>query len=634
MPMKLQFNFIFLLLLVCLSPKINAQSLSLILPEMKVQEDELFDLSIEVKDFNQLVSLQFSIVWNSEVIEYISNDVMDLENVAIGNTKSSEGILRFSWFDIVGEGVTLEEKKKIVKFHFKAIGKTGDITNIKITDNPLPIQIYQGTGNDYHSIEADIDNGWVEIGSTFSFDAFVTELKCNGGQTGSISLNVPNEDSFSYSWAGDNGFIFNGKDINGLTAGSYHLIVLNDDNEVVLDSIFLLTEPSPIILSNISIVDGNCDGGVGSVDITPVGGTPPYTFDLGSGTFNTGFFSELEAGSYEVTVTDANGCDEYEGFDIINEGAPIVSLGENRKICEGSSLSIIAGDYTYSWSTGENSNSIIPSETGLYSVTVSTPNGCSATDEILVSLTEAPVAILESEKTTVCLGDSLQLSASGGDYYYWLDKYGFISDTTLENPVATPRFNAPIGLVAGNECSEDTLYFDLGVYDILATAGQDTCVRVGSTVNLKASGGIQYFWVKFDSNLSNNSIPNPETKPSKNSSYVVTILDENECITIDTVKIRVDCDPSIELVAVNTITPNGDGKNDNLEFIGLESFTPNKLIVFNRWGKIVYEAIDYQLSDDRFNGTFKGEILPSGVYYYVLSFGDQEIKQTLTIINE
>ncbi len=630
--MKLRLHFLLLLLSMCLSFSTRAQSLSLILPEKQVQEQETFDLSIEVKDFKQLVSIQFSIAWDVTVMQYISNDVMDLENIAIGDTKASEGVLRFSWFDIVGEGVDLESLKKIVKFHFKAVGQTGDFTDIKITGNPLPIQIYQGTGTDFHPIDANIKNGSVEIGNAFSFEAFVTDLKCNGTPTGSISLNVPNENAYSFSWSGDNGFIFNGKDIKGLVAGAYHLIVLNVDNEVVLDSIFTLIEPSEISLTDITTIDGNCDGGKGSVTIDPTGGVPPYTFDIGNGAVDSGSFGALEAGNYELTVTDINGCEAYQSFTILNDGAPLVSLGENRKICEGSSLSAIEGDYTYEWSTGADGNTIIPKETGLYSVTVTTANGCSATDDVLVSLIPAPVAVLESEKTTVCLGDSLQLSASGGDYYYWLDKYGFISDTSLANPVATPRFDAPLGLVAGNECSEDTLFFNVGVYDITATAGQDTCIGVGSAIHLNASGGVQYFWVKYDSALSDNSIANPETKPKANSEYIVTILDENDCITIDTVEVSVDCAPSVELTPINTITPNGDGKNDVLEFRGLEAYFPNKLIVFNRWGKIVYEAIDYQSTEDRFDGTYKGKVLPDGVYYYVLSFNDQEIKQMLTII--
>ena len=57
--------------------------------------------------------------------------------------------------------------------------------------------------------------------------------------------------------------------------------------------------------------------------------------------------------------------------------------------------------------------------------------------------------------------------------------------------------------------------------------------------------------------------------------------------------------------------------------------------MFNRWGKIVYEKINYQSDTERFAGVFNGEQLPAGNYYYVLSFiNDQKIKQTLCIVEE
>jgi gliding motility-associated-like protein len=70
----------------------------------------------------------------------------------------------------------------------------------------------------------------------------------------------------------------------------------------------------------------------------------------------------------------------------------------------------------------------------------------------------------------------------------------------------------------------------------------------------------------------------------------------------------------------NTITPNGDGKNDQFVFDVIinptEEFPDNQIIIFNRWGDIVYEAMPYANNWDGTND--KGQDLPQGTYYYIL----------------
>jgi gliding motility-associated-like protein len=82
------------------------------------------------------------------------------------------------------------------------------------------------------------------------------------------------------------------------------------------------------------------------------------------------------------------------------------------------------------------------------------------------------------------------------------------------------------------------------------------------------------------------------------------------------------------------ITPNGDGKNDILEFQGASKFGQNTLKIYNRWGDLVYQKLNYQLDDERFDGTRNGSPLPAANYYYILSFRSGEIKQTLTIVRD
>ena len=88
------------------------------------------------------------------------------------------------------------------------------------------------------------------------------------------------------------------------------------------------------------------------------------------------------------------------------------------------------------------------------------------------------------------------------------------------------------------------------------------------------------------------------------------------------------------VVPYNLISPNGDGFNDELDFGPITKYGSNSLKVYNRWGDLVYQKLNYQSDEDRFVGLHKGARLPAGNYFYVLAFRQGEIKQTLTIVWE
>ena len=104
--------------------------------------------------------------------------------------------------------------------------------------------------------------------------------------------------------------------------------------------------------------------------------------------------------------------------------------------------------------------------------------------------------------------------------------------------------------------------------------------------------------------------------PEQTTTYYLSVIDENGCVTTEeiTIKVNEGCQYS-KLVIPNMISPNGDGYNDRFE-IRHEGFGQiNLLKVYNRWGEVVYETNDIDLSWD---GTFKGKVLNPGVYVYYL----------------
>ncbi|RME93451.1 MAG: gliding motility-associated C-terminal domain-containing protein, partial [Bacteroidetes bacterium] len=150
----------------------------------------------------------------------------------------------------------------------------------------------------------------------------------------------------------------------------------------------------------------------------------------------------------------------------------------------------------------------------------------------------------------------------------------------------------------------------------------------------EAKGGVFYEWLPNTFPVSDPLIPNPTATPADNTTYVVDITDINGCETRDSVIVLVANNPVDGIEAYNILTPNGDQLNDVLEFGPIQKYGSNSLKVYNRWGQLVYQRLNYQSDDERFDGTYQGKPLPADNYFYVLSFRQGEIRQTLTIIRE
>src|SRR6185436_17241877 len=139
-----------------------------------------------------------------------------------------------------------------------------------------------------------------------SASANITQnVSCNGGANGSIDLSVNGGTApFVYDWS--NGA--NTQDINNLSAGNY-TVAITDANGCTYLQGGTIAQPSlalaasSTVTANISCFSGNN----GSVDLTVSGGTSPYSYSWNTGAA-TQDLSGLSAGTYSVTVTDANGC--------------------------------------------------------------------------------------------------------------------------------------------------------------------------------------------------------------------------------------------------------------------------------------------------------------------------------------
>ena len=182
--------------------------------------------------------------------------------------------------------------------------------------------------------------------------------------------------------------------ISGADSGNYDLVqpVLSAD-----------ITGDVLIIDGITTTDVSCNGeSDGSATVNVSGGTAPYTYELSNGTSSaSNVFNGLEAGNYDVTVVDAANNIITESF-VIGGGTTLnFTVSEDQTVYFGylpmsyawigvDSVSGGAAPYTYEWNTGETTDRIhvCPTETTIYSVTVTDSNGCSVTEEITVNVVD------------------------------------------------------------------------------------------------------------------------------------------------------------------------------------------------------------------------------------------------------
>jgi gliding motility-associated-like protein len=452
----------------------------------------------------------------------------------------------------------------------------------------------------------------------------------------------PNHTTISWSLNGT--ALGNSRTIMADKSGLYRAVVTNSFGCSNSDDIRVTINPLPTL--NVNPTFDLCQGDTLLVNANSNGSS--FQWKIGTNIIPNQTSSTLKvqsAGSYTVVATSSANCTKEANFMVTSRPSPSVDLGPDFIICPNKSRTLNAGSHTeYLWSTGSTESSINISSNNpnmtsnkSYAVTVKNQFGCDATDSVKVKINRVVQTIIVSDKAGVCNGAPVVLtSTGGGDIWSWSGPQGTISDLNKQNTTVSPSITSLYKvIVKDSECPENTDSASIKIEVFEAkniTAGKDTSVVKGRKIKLNASGGVTYEWSNKNLIEGSSTIMNPVVKPTESTTFVATITDANGCEYVDSVYVRVIDDPLSLFKAVTFISPNDDGSNDFLYFLGLESFPENRLTIYNRWGNIVFEKNGYQSDSETFDGTKNGERLPADTYYYILEFADRKIKSALTIL--
>lgn len=356
------------------------------------------------------------------------------------------------------------------------------------------------------------------------------DVSCFGDNNGSIDI-TPSGGNGPYTFSWSNGETT--EDINTLVAGSY-TVTVTDFNGCTLNETVVITEPLASLSTTAVVNDISCFGGSdGSIQLTPSGGTAPYTYAWNNGATTKDIFG-LADGNYQVTITDDNGCFIQETYTIAMPTAMQASGVQTNILCNGDAsgaidLTVSGGTlpYTYTWSNGDNTEDLSGIVAGNYQVTITDASGCSLNRSFTIT---EPLALLVNEniQDVTCFGvgdGSIDLSVSGGVAPY---TYAWSNGATTQDIFNVSGGNYSVNITDGNGCVSTrnyTISEPASALNVSGSVTDESCFGDSQgAVDLTVTGGsapYTYTW--------NHGPITQDVSGIGQGIYQVTVTDNNGC---------------------------------------------------------------------------------------------------------
>jgi gliding motility-associated-like protein len=334
------------------------------------------------------------------------------------------------------------------------------------------------------------------------------------------------------------------------------------------------TDQVAVTVNALPTVNAGPDVAICNTTTVTLTATTSFTqsFSWNNGVVNGVPFSPTTSTTYTLTGTSPAGCLATDQVLVSVNALPTINAGADQTICAGTAVTLSgSGANTYTWDNGINNGvAFTPAATATYTVTGTAANGCTNTDQVLVTVNPLP-PVNAGQDQTICTGAAVTLSGSGAVTYSWNNG---ITNGVAFNPTTTTSYTVS-GTDANNCVNTDQVIVTINTVPPV-NAGADQTVCFGTAVTLTGSGATTYTW---DNGVTNGIAFTPATT----ATYIVTGTDGNGCINTDQVVVNVNALPLVNAGADQTVcfgtavTLSGSGATtynwDNSVINGLP-FTP------------------------------------------------------------
>jgi subtilisin-like proprotein convertase family protein len=351
-----------------------------------------------------------------------------------------------------------------------------------------------------------------------------------GNANGSIDINVLNAVApVAFSWS--NGATT--EDITGLTAGSYTVVATDANNCSEVITFTIVNDAGNLGIASSSVAEENCGNTNGSVNITVTGGAMPYTFAWSNGQTSEDI-SGLIAGTYNVTITDGNGCQTSQSFTVNNNAGSLAATASVvPELCTAQNGSINQtvtggnGVLTYSWDSGQTTQDLTNLPAGTYECTITDQTGCYIIKQYVVTQSSGDITLVGSNITNEVCGNTqgaINITLTGNNLVFLWSNGATTEDLT---GVAAGNYSCIVTNAQG--CTFTTPVFSiinasgtLSVTTQLITG--EICGNANGSINMNVSGGTAPYTFVWSNGSSNEDIVGLSA-----GSYTLTVTDFNGC---------------------------------------------------------------------------------------------------------
>lgn len=383
------------------------------------------------------------------------------------------------------------------------------------------------------------------------------DVSCFGGNDGAAEVTIDKGTApYSLRWIGDlTGHISTGENPTDLVADTYDLEVTDANGcPKVFDNIVFIDQPDDIT-ATIVITNVDCNGAfTGEITVEPLGGTAPYTFAwTGPNSYTSASkdINTLEAGPYDLTITDAQGCNQEFNNNVVTENSAITAGFDITNLtCNGAGngeidVTLNGGipPYTYSWSadngyTNTTDLDLTGLDAGNYTLTVTDALGCIQPFAARAVTEPDPLMASFNPTNVSCFGNddgTINVTVSGGTPVYtfqWDGPNGFNENTKDVSALAPGTYSLDVSDANGCEVkyTDEITITEPADITVLATATNVSCNGADdgtiSTVTSGGTPGYTYAWTgpnSYTSDLPNLGSLEP-------GAYNLTVTDANNCV--------------------------------------------------------------------------------------------------------
>ena len=398
------------------------------------------------------------------------------------------------------------------------------------------------------------------------------------------------------------------------------------------------TDQVNITINPLPIVGAGPDQSICAGTPVTLSGSGASVYTWNNGVTDGQVFTPVSTTTYTVTGTSAAGCTSTDQVIVTVNPIPVVFAGNDVGVCANQTVTLTGtGAATYSWNNGITNGIAFnpPAGTTTYTVTGTSAAGCINTDQVNVTLDAIPVVTFTPDVTFGCVPLIVNFTNTTPNSVdcVWTMSDGTVLTgcTTVTNTFTQAGcYDITLTTTSTNGCVGTFTAIDLVCAEAAPIASFIPSASIISEMNPivnfinTTTGAINYLW-NFGDNTPTSTLVNPTHDYTGDAigNYIVTLIAYSPAGCVDTAYSTIQIYEDLIFYIPNTFTPDNDDYNPTFQPIFTAGYDPYDytLLIFNRWGEIVFESHNTEIGwDGTYGSNDEIDLVQDGTYTWKIEF--------------